>query len=156
MQGVKDAGTLADILDISADENKFFAEEHCKLAPASTVIEGIFVAGCAQGPKDIPASVASGQAAAGLILSRLIPGEKLSLEPMIAVINQDLCSGCKTCISLCPYKAITFDKEKKCSVVNEALCRGCGVCVAACPSGAIKGRGFTDKQIFAELKGLLD
>jgi heterodisulfide reductase subunit A len=156
MEGVKDAEELAGVFDISADENKFFAEEHCKLAPASTVIEGVFVAGCAQGPKDIPASVASGQAAAGLILSRLIPGEKLSLEPMIAVINQELCSGCKTCISLCPYKAISFDKEKKVSVVNEALCRGCGVCVAACPSGAIKGRGFTDKQIFAEIKGLLD
>lgn len=156
MEGAKDSEAFAGVFDISADENKFFTEEHCKLAPASTVIEGIFLAGCAQGPKDIPSSVASGQAAAGLILSRLVPGEKLSLEPMIAVINQELCSGCKTCISLCPYKAIAFDKEKKVSVVNEALCRGCGVCVAACPSGAIKGRGFTDKQIFAEIKGLLD
>jgi heterodisulfide reductase subunit A2 len=60
-----------------------------------------------------------------------------------------------TCIGLCPYKAITFDKEKKVSVINAALCKGCGTCVAACPSGSIKGKHFTDRQIFAEIEEVL-
>ena len=155
IEGVKDAQDIAGIFDISTGEGKFFVEEHSKLSPASTTTEGIFIAGCAQSPKDVQDSVATGQAAAGLILSRLVPGEKLTLEAMVAEIDKDLCSGCKTCIVLCPYKAITYDDKEKHSTVNDALCRGCGTCVASCPSGAIKAKHFTDKQIFAEIAGLL-
>jgi len=155
IEGSRDAQTLAEVLDISQDKCRFFVEEHTKLAPVSTVIEGIFIAGCAQGPKDIQSSVAQGQAAAGRVLSRLIPGEKLVLEAMTAVVDEDICSGCKACIVLCPYKAITYDEEAKQVKVNEVLCRGCGVCVAACPSGALKARHFADKQVFAEIRGLL-
>ncbi len=86
----------------------------------------------------------------------MVPGEKLTLEAMIAVVDEDICSGCKTCIVLCPYKAITHDEKEKQATVNEVLCRGCGVCVAACPSGALKARHFTDKQLMAEIMGLLE
>ncbi|MFH1413253.1 MAG: CoB--CoM heterodisulfide reductase iron-sulfur subunit A family protein [Candidatus Omnitrophota bacterium] len=156
IEGAKDSQAVAKIFDISLEKGGFFVEEHGKLAPVSTMSEGIFIAGCAQGPKDIQSCVAQAQAAAGRILSKLIPGEKLTLEPMVAVIDEDLCSGCKICIGLCPYKAITFDEKEKQAKVNDVLCRGCGVCVAACPSSAIKAKHFTDKQITAELQGLLE
>jgi heterodisulfide reductase subunit A len=153
--GASDASVLAEIFDISRDESGFFVEENTSLAPVSSVRDGIFLAGCAQGPKDIQASVADGQAAAGKILSGLIPGEKLMLEPITAEANGDLCSGCKICVSLCPYKAIDYDDAEKYATINRILCRGCGICPAACPSGAIKANHFTDTEISAEIKGLV-
>ncbi|HYA12156.1 MAG TPA: CoB--CoM heterodisulfide reductase iron-sulfur subunit A family protein [Thermodesulfovibrionales bacterium] len=155
LEAARNARELAEIFDISQDKDGFFLEEHTNIAPVSTSVGGIFIAGCAHGPKDIQGAVAEGQAAAGRILSKLIPGEKLSLEPITAEVDEDLCSGCKTCISLCPYKALTYDQKKKTVSVNEVLCRGCGICVATCPGAAIKARHFTDKQIVAEIKGLL-
>jgi heterodisulfide reductase subunit A len=155
MEGSRDHAGLSAAADVSVDGDGFFTEEHTKLAPVSTTREGIFIAGCAQGPKDIQSSVAQGQAAAGVILSRLIPGEKLTLETMTSVVDEERCSGCKTCLNLCSYKAITYDEEERHVTVNEALCRGCGVCAAACPSGNITARHFTDEQIYMELAGLL-
>jgi heterodisulfide reductase subunit A len=155
MEAARDAGETARIFGISQGKDGFFLEEHTNIAPVSTSTGGIFIAGCAHGPKDIQSAVAEGQAAAGKILSRLIPGEKLFLEPMTAEVDEDSCSGCKTCISLCPYKALMYDSVKKIVSVNEVLCRGCGVCVVTCPSAAIKARNFTDNQIVAEIQGLL-
>jgi heterodisulfide reductase subunit A len=155
IEGTRDASDLAEVLDIPRDESGFFAEENPNLAPVSSARDGIFLAGCAQGPKDIQASVADGQAAAGKILSSLIPGEKLVLGAITAETDSELCSGCKICISLCPYKAITQDDTEKHATVNRMLCRGCGICAAACPSGAIKAYHYTDSEIFAEIKGLV-
>ena len=70
-------------------------------------------------------------------------------------VNSDACSGCKTCIGMCPYKAITFDEEKKIAILNEVLCRACGTCVAACPSGALDGKHFTRDAVLAEMGGVL-
>jgi heterodisulfide reductase subunit A len=155
MEGAKDAGAMAEIFDISQGEGGFFAEENTKVAPVSTAMEGIFIAGCAQGPKDIQSSVAQGQAAAGRILSRLVPGEKLALEPVTADVDEDLCSGCKMCVGLCSYKAIACDNLKRSIAINKILCRGCGVCAATCPSGAIKAKHFTDTQVSEEIRGLV-
>jgi heterodisulfide reductase subunit A len=155
LEAARDAGEVAKIFGISQGRDGFFLEEHATMAPVSTAVGGIFIAGCAHGPKDIQSAVAEGQAAAGRILSQLIPGAKLSLQPVTAEVNEDLCSGCKTCVSLCPYKAIMYDSIKGIVSVNEVLCRGCGVCVAACPSSAIKARNFSDKQILAEIEGLV-
>jgi len=154
IEGARDARDVARVFDISQGEDGFFIEEHTNIAPVSTVRDGIFIAGCAQGPKDIQSSVAQGQAAAGSILSRLVPGEKLALEAVTAEVDESLCSGCKICIGLCSYKAITYDDMDKQVTVNQVLCRGCGVCAAACPSGAIKANYFTDVEIFAEIKSL--
>jgi heterodisulfide reductase subunit A len=116
--------------------------------------DGIFIAGCAQGPKDIPDTVAQASAAAARMLALISVGE-VAIDPVKAEINEAYCSGCKICNNLCPYTAITFDEEKEVSVINEMLCKGCGTCVAACPSSAITGKGFSDKQIIAEIEGLL-
>jgi len=88
-------------------------------------------------------------------MSQLIPGEKLEVEILISIIDEEKCSGCKTCIVVCPYKAIGFDKEKGISEINDLLCRGCGTCVVACPSSAITSRHFESDTILAELGGLL-
>lgn len=148
----KDAAHVAGLFNIELDKDGFFEEEHAKLCPVSTATEGVFIAGSCQGPMDIQHSVSQGTAAAGRIQGSLIAGEKIEIEPIFAEIDEDVCSGCKVCIGLCPYKAISFDEEKKVSVVNEVLCRGCGTCVAACPSGAITGRHFTSGEILAEIK----
>ncbi len=155
MEGARDAGTLAKLFDIAQGEGGFFVEEGARLLPVATAMEGIFIAGCAQGPKDIQSSVAQGQAAAGRILSRLVPGEKLALEPVSADVNKDFCCGCKLCVGLCSYKAITYDDVKKNVAINKVLCRGCGVCAAACPSGAIRASHFTDAEISEEIRGLV-
>ncbi|MBW2600444.1 MAG: CoB--CoM heterodisulfide reductase iron-sulfur subunit A family protein [Deltaproteobacteria bacterium] len=155
MVGATDAARVAAVYDIAQGKAGFFSEEDTTLYPVASSMEGIFVAGCAQGPKDIGASVAQGQAAAGKILSRLVPGEKLALEAAVCEIDEGLCSGCKTCIGLCSYNAMTFDDKEKCVSINEVLCRGCGTCVAACPSGVIKAKHFTDRQMFSEIEGLL-
>ena len=132
-----------------------FLSRNTPLAPVSTGIEGIFVAGCAKAPSSIQGSITQGLAAAGRILSRLIPGEMLALEAMTAQIDENLCSGCSICIGACPYKAIGKSEDGERIRVNEVLCRGCGVCAVACPSAAIRCRHFTDDQVYAEIGGVI-
>jgi len=148
----KDAEEVAKIFGIGCGQDKFYREQHPKLGPVSTVTEGIFIAGTCQGPKDIPESIAQGAGAAGAVLSL---GDTYIIEPIYAVVDEELCSGCKICIGICPYDAIKYDKEKKVSKVNELLCKGCGACVAACPSGANYQKGYRDEQIYAEMEGAL-
>ena len=150
----RDAADVGRLFSVSRSKDGFFLELHPKLAPISTASEGIFLAGTCQGPKDIPDSVALGAAAAGAALS-LSGAGVVYLEPITSVIDDKVCGGCKICISVCPYGAITFDDEKKVSVVTEVLCKGCGSCVSGCPSGAAWQRHFGDKQIFAEIDGAL-
>jgi len=150
----QDAGKVAQAFSISQKADGFFLERHPKLDPVATMTEGVYVVGCCQGPKDIPDTVSQASAAAAQVIALITKG-KVELEAGIAVIDEALCSGCRTCNLLCPYTAITFDEEKKVSILNEALCKGCGVCVAACPSGAITGRHFTTEQLVAELEGVL-
>ena len=149
-----DADEVARLFSLSRSADGFFLERHPKLDPVATMTDGIFVAGCCQSPKDIPASVAQAAAAAARVLAMISAGT-IEVEATIASINEELCSGCRVCESLCPYKAISFDEEKKVCGVNEALCKGCGACVAACPSGANTGKHFTTEQIMAEIEGIL-
>jgi heterodisulfide reductase subunit A len=139
---------------MSCSGDGFFLEKHPKLAPTATLTDGIFIAGACQGPKDIPASVAQGQGAAAQALS-LIDSGSMELEPNTAFLTEELCSGCRTCVGLCPYNALAFDEERKVVALNEALCKGCGVCVAACPSGALQQHLYTDEQILEEIRGVL-
>jgi heterodisulfide reductase subunit A len=146
-----DTSKLAGMLNIPVGEKGFFKEQHEKIGPVATSIDGIYIAGCAHGPKTISETVTQSVAAAGKILSSLIPGKKIEPEVKTSEISESLCTGCKTCLSVCCYSAITFDELKKISVVNEVICRGCGNCIAACPSDAISLKGFTDTQIYNEI-----
>ncbi|MBN2474428.1 MAG: CoB--CoM heterodisulfide reductase iron-sulfur subunit A family protein [Pirellulales bacterium] len=139
---------------LSCGTSGWFTERHPKLDPVATMTDGVFVAGACQGPKDIPASVAQGAAAAARVQSMIARGV-VSIEPIVASIDEDRCSGCRVCNNVCPYGAIDFNAEKEVSVINTALCKGCGTCVAACPANAISGAHFTDEQVFAEIEGVL-
>ena len=139
---------------LSCSSDGWMIERHPKLDPVATMTEGIFIAGCVQGPKDIPASVAQGAAASARVLGK-IQQKEISLEPVRASIEATKCSGCRICNNLCPFNAIDFLEEQMVSEINPALCQGCGTCIAACPAGAISGTGFSNEQILAQLDGLL-
>lgn len=150
----KDAQEVRRMLNLSCSSEGFFLERHPKLAPVSTFTDGIFIAGACQNPIDIPDTVAQAGAAAAEVLS-LVDRAYVELEPNTAYLNEELCSGCHICTALCPYGAISYNKEKKHAEFNEILCKGCGTCVAACPSGAIEQRLFENGQILNELEGAL-
>jgi len=150
----RDAKAVGGIFGISCSASGWFIEKHPKLDPISTMTEGVYIAGCAQGPKDIPASVAQGAAAAARVLMRIHQGV-LALEPVRASVVEALCSGCRICNGLCPFNAISYDAARQVTAINSALCQGCGTCVAACPAGAIRGSAFSDEQVLAQIEGLL-
>jgi len=149
-----DSNEVRRLFNIGCSGDGFFLERHPKLAPVNTFADGIFLAGCCQGPKDIPDTVAQSGAAAAQALA-LIDAGVVELEPDTAHILEDACSGCKTCLPLCPYQAIRFAEEQKKASINEVLCKGCGTCVAACPSGSIRQNLFEDEEIYEEVEGIL-
>ena len=150
----KGSQELAKVFGISCSADGWYIEKHPKLDPVATMTEGVFIAGCVQGPKDIPSSVAQGAAAAARVLGR-IQQKQMALEPIRATINAEQCSGCRICNTMCPYNAILFHEDTHVSEVNPALCQGCGTCIAACPAGAIAGSGFSNEQVLAQIDGLL-
>jgi heterodisulfide reductase subunit A len=149
-----DAADVAKRFGISCSHDGWFIEKHPKLDPVATMTEGIFIAGCVTGPKDIPATVAQGAAAAARVLGH-IQRREIALEPIRASVIEERCSGCRICNDLCPFNAITYIEERAVTEINPALCQGCGTCVAACPAGAIAGTGFSNEQILAQIDGLL-
>jgi heterodisulfide reductase subunit A len=147
-----DAQEVRRLFNLTCSSEGWFMERHPKLAPVSTFTDGVFLAGCCQGPKDIPDTVAQAGAAAAEAMA-LIDAGFVEQEPMTAYVEEENCSGCKTCVPLCPYAAITFEEQK--ARVNPVLCKGCGTCVAACPSGSMRQHLFEDEQIFEEIEGVL-
>jgi heterodisulfide reductase subunit A len=154
LQPRHDAQEVAGMFGISCDEEGWFKERHPKLDPVGTTTAGVFIAGCAQGPRDIPDSVAQGAAAAARVLSLIGQGE-VEVEAAIAVVDEMMCVGCTQCIETCPYAAIEFLEDRGVAHVIEALCTGCGTCAATCPSKAIKLRHFTDRQLISEMLGAM-
>ena len=146
---------LGRLFRLRVRQNGFFEDRAGPFEPSFSGVEGVCIAGCAGGPRTIAASIQDGAAAAARVLSQLVPGEKIALEPLASEVDDSLCSGCRVCRALCPYGAITGDGEGGKSAVIAALCRGCGTCAAACPSGAIRARNFTTGQLVAEIEGLL-
>jgi len=154
MEPQADAEEVRRKFNISCSHDSWFLERHPKLAPVSTFSDGILLAGACQGPKDIPIVVAQAGAAAAEALMMIDKGH-VEIEPNTAWIDPALCSGCKTCLPLCPFHAITRNETLGVAEINEVLCKGCGTCVGACPSGAAQQRLFTDDEIYDELEGIL-
>lgn len=161
----KSARPLATMLTTSMDNNDFFLEAHAKLRPVESPTAGIFLAGCCQGPKDIPETVAQSSGAAAKAICLLVK-DKLKNDPCTAQPDENACNGCGQCQNVCPYGAISYvDKDfrgpnrttitRHVSQVNSAMCHGCGACTVACPSGAMDLKGFSNKQILAEVDSVL-
>ena len=161
----KSARPLATMLTTSMDNNDFFLEAHAKLRPVESPTAGIFLAGCCQGPKDIPETVAQSSGAAAKAICLLVK-DKLKNNPCTANPNENMCNGCGQCANVCPYGAISYvDKDfrgpnrttitRHVSQVNTAMCHGCGACTVACPSGAMDLLGFSNKRILAEVDSVL-
>jgi len=143
---------LARKLRIACGAEGFLREAHPKLRPLEALTAGVFLAGAAQGPKDIPEAVAQASGAAAKVVA-LLSQPKLEHAPEVAEVQEELCSGCGICAPQCPYGAITVDEVAH---VNEILCEGCGTCVAACPSGALTFRNVGDEQILRMVRAALE
>jgi heterodisulfide reductase subunit A len=141
-----DSTAVARLFSIQKTEDGFFMEAHPKLRPVDTLTEGVFVAGVAQGPKDIPDTVAQAKAAASSASNLMSKGE-VAIEPYYSEILSQKCSGCKSCISLCAFNAISYNMHEKVAEINKILCKGCGACVSACPSSAIVQNHFGNIQL---------
>ncbi len=149
-----DADRVAALFGLGRTPDGWFAEAHPKLRPVETSTAGVFLAGCAQGPRDVPDTVAHAGAAA-LEVVRLFNQGEVTISPTVAVVEAAECVGCGDCIPTCPYSAISRDGDGK-AEINAALCHGCGTCVATCPAGAITALHFTDREIVAQIDGLLE
>ncbi len=145
----KNIDKIRKMLNLAVSSDGFLMEAHAKLRPVDAVTSGVFFAGCAQSPKDIPSSVAQGSAAASRAATLLAKGE-IEVEPIVAYVIPELCFGCEVCKEVCDFNAIDIKWGK--AYVNELLCTGCGACAAACPARAIQIRNFTDMQISAQIK----
>jgi len=150
-----DADCTGRIFGVSQGGDGFFLELHPKLGPIATATDGLFLAGCCQKPMDIPDSVSHASGAAAKALSLAVKGQ-VEIAPTISVIDADICAGCRMCIELCPYGAISFNERIGRAQVNPLICKGCGTCSAVCPSGAAASRHFTGRQLFAEIDGIFE
>jgi len=154
MEPRSDVGDLSTLLKLPRSADGFFMEIHPKLRPVDTTVDGVFLAGCCQGPKDIPDTVAQAKAAASSALILLIRGA-VPAESATAVVDEEWCAGCGMCVEVCPYGAPALDSFWGFSRINAVLCKGCGACATACPSKAIRLRHFTSEQIMAQVDALV-
>lgn len=149
----ENAKQLAQFYKVPLNDDGFFLEAHMKLRPVDFATEGVFLCGLAHSPKFIEESIAQAQAAANRACGILMK-DKITSEGAISYIDPKYCVGCKICVDMCPYKAISFNEEENVAEVNDVLCKGCGTCASACPSGACNIKNFRDDQIFAEISAL--
>jgi heterodisulfide reductase subunit A len=151
-----DTAALREVLKLPVSPNGFFMEAHPKLRPLETVLDGIFLAGACQGPKDLAESITQGSGAAGKILA-LMAHDTITLDGLICQVDPEKCIGCESCYQECPFQAVEMvgkGKTRKARII-EAACKGCGVCAGACPSAAVIARGFTDEMILAQIDAAL-
>jgi heterodisulfide reductase subunit A len=145
---------LARSFKVSFDADWWLLEAHQKLRPVDFANDGVFLCGMAHYPKPIEESIAQAQAAASRALA-VLTMDSAKVGGFVSYIDPELCSGCLACINVCPYKAITFNSDRKVAEVNEALCKGCGACAATCPSEATVLMGFNNKQLYAQIRTAL-
>jgi heterodisulfide reductase subunit A len=149
-----DTAHVASQFSIQVSSDGFLMEAHPKLRPVDSLTDGVFIAGVAQGPKDIPDAVAQAKAAASSAANLMARGE-VEVDPYYASINPLLCGGCHSCIDQCPFGAISFNESLKIAEINSILCKGCGTCVTTCPVGAIDQNHFSTIQLMAIIRDVL-
>lgn len=154
-----DVRKTIDLLRLSQSPDRFFLEAHPKLRPLDTATDGIYLAGCCQGPKDIPDTVAQAKGAAASAMIPLVRG-KVAVGAQVATVNEATCRGCGFCVSICPYTAVELVTVNRMgnmvevARVNEALCKGCGSCSAGCLSSSAQPKSFRDRQILPQIAAL--
>ena len=148
------AQELGQRLRVGTDEQGFFSEAHPKLRPVESLTAGVFLAGAAQFPKDIPETVAQASGAASKVLS-LFSQRTMVQEPTVAYVDEEICSGCGLCIPACPYDARSMHDWRHVATVNAALCQGCGACTMICPNKACQVRNLTHRQILSMVEEYL-
>ncbi|MGI6106161.1 MAG: 4Fe-4S binding protein [Raoultibacter sp.] len=163
MEPQETAAEVGRLFGVSRDLDGWLTEAHPKLRPVETNTAGVFLAGTAQGPKDIPDSVAQASAAAAKVIG-LLNHDSLESNPMISYVNEVNCRGCGDCVGVCPYGAISIETverrensvkvTRKLATVNSGLCQGCGACTAICRASALDLLGFTNEQILQEVDAL--
>ena len=144
-------GDLAQKLKLNTDENGFMVEAHPKLRPVESIQAGFFLAGTTQGPRDIPETVSQASGAASKALA-LLSSDEIFHSPIIATVDEELCSGCGICVATCPYDAREMNEAEGIVEVNDILCEGCGACISACPSNASQQKNLTNKQLSDMIK----
>jgi len=154
MEPRADVTDLSTLLKLPRSADGFFLEIHPKLRPVDTAVDGVFLAGCCQGPKDIPDTIAQAKAAASSALIPLLRGV-VPVESATAVVDEEWCAGCGMCVEVCPYGAPALDSLWNVSRINAVLCKGCGACAVTCPSKAIRLQHFTPEQIMAQVDALV-
>ena len=147
---------LADALKLAVGADGYFAEKHVKLGPVETPIDGVFLAGCAAGPRRIEESVAAASGAAAKAAA-LLSQDHVLVDPVVATVHEERCRWCGRCAEVCPFHAIELVDRPIGQVarVNPALCKGCGVCVVDCPTGAMGMKGYATSQVEAQVRSLL-
>ena len=163
MEPQETAEEVGRLFGVTRDLDGWLTEAHPKLRPVETNTAGVYLAGAAQGPKDIPDSVAQASAAASKVIG-MFNHTSLESNPMISFVNEVNCRGCGDCVGVCPYKAISLEKIerrensvrviKEIAVVNSGLCQGCGACTAICRASALDLLGYTNEQILQEVDAL--
>lgn len=140
---------IRQILKVSRAADGFLMEAHPKLKPVDTNLDGIFIGGVTQGPKDIPYSVSQGSACAARATRYLAQG-KATTEGITVEVNDDICVKCGLCVPICPFQALSLS-DNKLNIIK-ALCKGCGTCATTCPTGALQQNHFKNEQLFAQIK----
>ena len=153
-----DAFQLRQTLKLAESEDGFLLEAHPKLQPLETAMDGIFLAGCCQGPKDLRETTAAALGAAAKA-HQILSQDHLQLDGLIAAVDPRSCAGCGTCEEECPYQAITMvtgTAGKAIAQVQTAACKGCGVCAGACPTAAADLLGFSEPVLTAQVRAALE
>jgi heterodisulfide reductase subunit A len=153
MVPAKATDRVAELLKLAKSPDGFLQEAHPKFRPVDTLVDGVFIAGCVQGPKDIPDTVSQASAAAARAI-RLMNKGLYETEPVNAFVHEERCDGCGQCLAVCPVRAISLVEQK--AQINQALCKGCGICISSCPVGALDLHYYTTRQLEAQIEKALE
>jgi heterodisulfide reductase subunit A len=157
LEARSDAGNVAKLFTLNRRADGFFLERHVKLDPVATPTDGIFIAGCCEGPRDIPDTVAQAEATAAKALSLISKGT-ITTEAAVSTVDESICHGCGRCEEICAFHApkVASKNGTLVSTINETLCKGCGACAVVCPTGAISIKHFTQDEILAQVAALTE